>query len=43
MNLMPWSETLDMPVEIREKEGWMMFQQVNWAEVFCHCFIEMTC
>lgn len=21
MNLMPWSETLDMPVEIREKEG----------------------
>ena len=43
MNLMPWSETLDMPVEIREKEGWMMFPQVTWADVFCPCFIEMTC
>lgn len=42
MNLMPWSETLDMPVEIREKEGWMMFPQVTWADVFCPCFIEMT-
>ena len=43
MNLMPWSETLDMPVEIREKEGWMMFPQVTWADVFCPCFTEMTC
>ena len=43
MNLMPWSETLDMPVEIREKEGWMMFPQVTWADVFCPCFIVMTC
>ena len=43
MNLMPWSETLDMPVEIKEKEGWMMFPQVTWADVFCPCFIEMTC
>lgn len=42
MNLMPWSETLDMPVEIREKEGWMMFPQVTWADVFCDCFSEMT-
>lgn len=43
MHLMPWSETLDIPVEIKEKEGWMMFPQVTWADVFCTCFIEMTC
>lgn len=42
MNSTPWSETLDMPVEIREKEGWMMFPQVTWADVFCDCFSEMT-
>lgn len=43
MNLTPWSETLDMPVEIREKEGWMMLPQVTWVDVFCPCFTEMTC
>lgn len=42
MNSTPWSETLDMPVEIREKEGWMMLPQVTWADVFCACFSEMT-
>lgn len=42
MNSTPWSETLDMPVEIREKEGWMMLPQVTWADVFCDCFSEMT-
>ena len=43
MNLTPWSETLDMPVEIREKEGWMMLPQVMRTDVFCPCFTEMTC
>lgn len=42
MNSTPWSETLDMPVEIREQEGWMMLPQVTWADVFCDCFSEMT-
>lgn len=42
MNLTLWSETLDMPVEIKEKEGWMMLPQVTWADVFCDCFSEMT-
>ena len=42
MNSTPWSETLDMPVEIKEKEGWMMLPQVTWADVFCDCFSEMT-
>lgn len=42
MNLTPWSETLDMPVEIKEYEGWMMLPQVAWADVFCACFSEMT-
>lgn len=42
MNSTPWSETLDMPVEIREKEGWMMLPPVTRADVFCDCFSEMT-
>lgn len=42
MNSTPWSETLDMPVEIREYEGWMMLPQVTCTDVFCACFTEMT-
>ena len=42
INSTPWSETLDMPVLMREKEGWMMFPLATWADVFCACFSEMT-
>lgn len=42
INSTPWSETLDMPVLMREKEGWMMFPLATWADVFCDCFSEMT-
>lgn len=42
MNSIPWNETLDMPVEIRENEGWMMLPQATWADVYCACFSEMT-
>lgn len=42
MNSTPWSETLDMPVEIREYEGWMMLPQTTCTDVFCPCFTEMT-
>lgn len=42
INSTSWSETLDMPVLMREKEGWMMFPLATWADVFCDCFSEMT-
>lgn len=42
INSTPWSEILDMPVLMREKEGWMMFPLATWADVFCACFSEMT-
>lgn len=42
INSTPWSETLDMPVLMRENEGWMMFPLATWTDVFCACFSEMT-